>query len=1026
MKRIWRHFRFRQPTTDASLAFRCSDQALGDQMRSEGRWSEAAKFYRNHLTNHPSDFGIWVQLGHALKEAGALVEAEEAYRQASLLNPSDADLSLNRGHLAKIMGDFASASRFYMESLGPGVHREAFRALSTPVMSAFALSDQKPGARSEDVVASIAGCVEHISTLSITGWILRRDINSTLFIEVDGVRTNLSPQYRSRPELMAANIDGIAFEVFTPPGLFGVEVRVGLQNASRDIAYLGHAHTGGEWLTLNQGDPNLVAVSATDLSALFASVDPDSPEFLKFGQTYAVALTSAGFQVDVLFVDGTQGSSSIRYRILNVADGLKQLGNTVCAVRFDQTDYRLVAKMNPRVVVFFRAPLNDDYKFVVDALRAKRVRIIFDIDDIAFDKSIVPEIDGVRFLTPTEFEGYLEGVEQYREFLLAADAVTAPTDFLVDYIRKTADKPVHKVINTLSTTLLTTYSGDALETPTNRASNFVIGYYSGTKTHQVDFSVCAPAIVEFLRAHADARLRIVGMFSLEEFPDLAQLTHQIEIVPMLPYYRMVGDIRNCDVVIAPLVTGNPFCEAKSELKFFESALVSRACIASPTHTFKSAMSGGEYGLLASTPEEWREQLEITYRSAEDRKALASRARDFCIAEYSFLRAGEQAHRAFFGINTLPSVNGANAIKIGASSGEKAQNLPSPSKGPSFSIGVVIPELVAGGGGHRKILRFCHDWARLGHDIHIYVDTQNHPAKVQDFIRRHYFDFPFKAHVFKGLTNPHDAYICTHWSTAYSLRNFEPKERMFYFVQDFEPMFEPVNTNFVKALGTYGLGFHIVCYGEWVARRLRREFGIDPKVIPFSLDRSAYVPATSETKSIDVLFFARPSQPRRCFELGAEALRLAFRANNSLRIGLYGERDYGEMGFAFHNFGLLTDIRELSKLYRRSRAGMCFSTTNPSLVGYEMLASGLPLIDIRLPGSDINFNGDAFVHYAEPNPDSIAAAVHEALIPGSQRDRRIQDGLNFVSTMPADDVIGEMLMDTIQATLGSALRSGKRI
>jgi hypothetical protein len=183
-----------------------------------------------------------------------------------------------------------------------------------------------------------------------------------------------------------------------------------------------------------------------------------------------------------------------------------------------------------------------------------------------------------------------------------------------------------------------------------------------------------------------------------------------------------------------------------------------------------------------------------------------------------------------------------------------------------------------------------------------------------------------------------------------------------------------------------------------------------------MDNAVYQPAMHEGKAVDVVFFARPSQPRRCFELGVEALRIAFKANRALRIGLYGEHDYGQLGFEYHNFGLLTNPEKLAQIYRRSRAGVCFSTTNPSLVGYEMLACGLPLVDLRVPDYGVNFDGERFVCYAEATPESICNAIGMALTDGKERDERIRAGLQFTKQMPADETIGRILMQAMTDTM----------
>jgi hypothetical protein len=386
--------------------------------------------------------------------------------------------------------------------------------------------------------------------------------------------------------------------------------------------------------------------------------------------------------------------------------------------------------------------------------------------------------------------------------------------------------------------------------------------------------------------------------------------------------------------------------------------------------------------------------------------------------YSYKVASQQAEEAYFNIPKMDvgsASSDCHSATLSQPSVPSVKPLSSKAGRSLRSIGVVILEIVKGGGGHRKILRFCHDWAHEGIKVTLYVDTKDHPNKILSDVHNYFYRFPFEPRTFKGPLDAHDAYVCTHWSTAYAMRGFKEPSKVLYFVQDFEAMFEPVSTNYVKALSTYRLGFKIVCYGKWVAQRLNREFGITPVVIPFTMDNAVYKPATHEEKAVDILFFARPSQPRRCFELGVEALRLAFKANPALRIALYGEPDYGQLGFEYHNFGLVTDPGKLAQIYRRSRVGVCFSATSPSLAAYEMLACGLPLVDLRVPDYGVNFDGERFVYYAEATPESICNAIGMALTDSKERDERIRAGLQFIDQMPADETIGRILMQAMTDT-----------
>jgi len=112
-----------------------------------------------------------------------------------------------------------------------------------------------------------------------------------------------------------------------------------------------------------------------------------------------------------------------------------------------------------------------------------------------------------------------------------------------------------------------------------RDDNLVrMGYASGSRTHQRDFGVPFNPSPRFV-GKADCRLvlfRVPGtgqpLLDIDEFPCLEPVTDQIEWRDMVPLKDLPNEIARFDINLAPLETGNIFCEAKSELKYFEASL----------------------------------------------------------------------------------------------------------------------------------------------------------------------------------------------------------------------------------------------------------------------------------------------------------------------------------------------------------------------------------------------------------------------------------------------------------------------
>ncbi len=72
-------------------------------------------------------------------------------------------------------------------------------------------------------------------------------------------------------------------------------------------------------------------------------------------------------------------------------------------------------------------------------------------------------------------------------------------------------------------------------------------------------------------------------------------------------------------------------------------------------------------------------------------------------------------------------------------------------------------------------------------------------------------------------------------------------------------------------------------------------------------------------------------------------------------------------------------RELASLYRRASVGVVFSLTTHSLVAHEMMASGLPVVELEGENVASALGGSGeLVELAERTPDSIADAVERLL------------------------------------------------
>lgn len=182
-------------------AGRINERKLGDERRAAGDWAMAARHYRAHVTSHPGDFDIWVQLGHAFKEAGRLVDADTAYQSAESLRPDDADLLLCRGHLAKLRKDQESAAELYARSFAIDANPAAARELGQ-------ISAQHAEITYTEVIG-LVGALDGFADGMVGGWAIEPhapEIPAEVEILVEGRVVATGVCNIDRPDILAAGL----------------------------------------------------------------------------------------------------------------------------------------------------------------------------------------------------------------------------------------------------------------------------------------------------------------------------------------------------------------------------------------------------------------------------------------------------------------------------------------------------------------------------------------------------------------------------------------------------------------------------------------------------------------------------------------------------------------------------------------------------------------------------------------------------------------------------------------------------
>ncbi len=335
----------------------------------------------------------------------------------------------------------------------------------------------------------------------------------------------------------------------------------------------------------------------------------------------------------VVFVSGEVQTPGHEYRVLRYAKAAAAIAGKVDWLTLEDYERHREIIRSASTVILWRTANSPEVEAVIQLARDASAQILFDVDDLIF----LPEIANAAIIDGIRSQNYLEGEVaalflRFREVMEQADACFCTTRELADQIRR---------LGLIAYVLPNGFDYDAFAIARRAARRWCaareggqirIGYASGSRTHQRDFGIAADAIARVLADHDDCRLvlfRAPGtgqpLLDIDEFQSFHSLADRIEWRDMVPLSDLPNEIARFDINLAPLETGNIFCECKSELKYFEAALVGVCTVASPTGPMARAISHGETGLLATTPEEWHKSLSDLVMQPDLRRRLADGA-----------------------------------------------------------------------------------------------------------------------------------------------------------------------------------------------------------------------------------------------------------------------------------------------------------------------------------------------------------------------------------------------------------------
>jgi GT2 family glycosyltransferase/glycosyltransferase involved in cell wall biosynthesis len=341
---------------------------------------------------------------------------------------------------------------------------------------------------------------------------------------------------------------------------------------------------------------------------------------------------------------------------------------------------------------------------------------------------------------------------------------------------------------------------------------------------------------------------------------------------------------------------------------------------------------------------------------------------------------------------------------------------------SLHLAIVIPPFTRGSGGHNTIFTLVDRLEAMGHSCTIWIyDPRGRHFEADSVLRRRIVDefVPVRAPVFKGFRDWHgaDVAVATGWDTAYQIMLLPGCGARVYLINDHEPEFFGTSAESLWAARTYELGVYGISASRWLRDLLARKYGQRGNWFRLGVDHDVYRPRAVERRRDTILFYSRIYTPRRAVPLGGLALEELLSRRPELRVVAFGHDGKEPLGFQFpfEQLGVVGPER-LALAYSEATLGLCLSLTNYSLLPQEMMACGLPCVDLAGSSTEAELGHDAGVEYADADPVALADAMERLISDDALWARRSEAGLAM-----ADTASWDLAARQVESGLRQALR-----
>lgn len=363
-----------------------------------------------------------------------------------------------------------------------------------------------------------------------------------------------------------------------------------------------------------------------------------------FQETYEIslheriaALDSSGKKKNIVYIYSVPDYATFRYRCYNMCQVLNKTTEYSASFFFlDEIKSVLEIIDKVDVIVFARVYWSYDLDLLIQASFKHDIPLVYDVDDLVFDVNKTPVLANNLNIPEEELDFWFAYFARRYYAAKYCKFYITTNEFLGERIQNVFPGKETFVIQNFLNDEQISITNKVLSHKTSSSKykyedTFLIGYFSGTASHNHDFEMISNEVASILEENSFINLRIVGPLELNERLMKLERQGKVRCLNLLNYQELQVRIAECDLNLIPLVE-NEFTNCKSELKFFESGVVKTLSIASPTFVYKKSISHKENGLIAK-PGEWKKNIQFALDNRFKNEDMTLNARNYALENY---------------------------------------------------------------------------------------------------------------------------------------------------------------------------------------------------------------------------------------------------------------------------------------------------------------------------------------------------------------------------------------------------------